>query len=107
MRSRAGYLPGTGRCEPRSPVPGLEARGEQWGEPVATTPRATGFSRLPVFLDARDAAPYHPEGPVSPQDKAVYFNAVPLLVVAASYLYVATALAVTLWRERERVTPAD
>ena len=44
---------------------------------------------------------------MSPQDKAVYFNAVPLLVVAASYLYVATALAVTLWRERERVTPAD
>jgi PAS domain S-box-containing protein len=44
---------------------------------------------------------------VSPQDKAVYLNAVPLLVVAASYLYVATALAVTLWRERERVTPAD
>jgi PAS domain S-box-containing protein len=44
---------------------------------------------------------------VSPQDKAVYLNAVPLLVVAASYLYVATALAVTLWRERDRVTPAD
>ena len=44
---------------------------------------------------------------MSPQDKAVYLNAVPLLVVAASYLYVATALAVTLWRERERVTPAD
>jgi len=59
------------------------------------------------FLDAFGSAPYHPEGPVSPQDKAVYLNAVPLLVVAASYLYVATALAVTLWRERERVTPAD
>ena len=44
---------------------------------------------------------------MSPQDKAVYLNAVPLLVVAASYLYVATALAVTLWRERARVTPAD
>src|SRR5437870_3276739 len=39
---RAGYLLPTGRCEPRCPVPGLEARGEQWGEPVATTPRAAG-----------------------------------------------------------------
>src|ERR1043166_6403209 len=40
--SGAGYLLPTGRCEPRRPVPGLEARGEQWGEPVATTPRAAG-----------------------------------------------------------------
>ena len=60
-----------------------------------------------VFLDASGPAPYHPGGPVSSQDKAVYLSVVPLLVVAASYLYVATALAVTLWRERERVTPAD
>src|ERR1044071_7038620 len=37
-----GTVSRTGRCEPRSPVPGLEARGEQWGEPVATTPRAAG-----------------------------------------------------------------
>src|ERR1043165_387269 len=42
----AGYLLPTGRCEPRRPVPGLEARGEQWGEPVATTPRAAGLSPL-------------------------------------------------------------
>jgi PAS domain S-box-containing protein len=63
--------------------------------------------RKESFLDARDRGSYHLRRPVSPQDKAVYFNAVPLLVVAASYLFVATALAVTLWRERDRATPAD
>jgi PAS domain S-box-containing protein len=39
---------------------------------------------------------------VTPQDKAVYFNAVPLLVLAAAYLLVAAVLGPTLWRERRR-----
>jgi PAS domain S-box-containing protein len=44
---------------------------------------------------------------VSPEDQAVYFNAVPLLVLAGAYLLVATALAPTLWRERGRVSTTD
>jgi two-component system, OmpR family, phosphate regulon sensor histidine kinase PhoR len=44
---------------------------------------------------------------VTPADKAVYFNAVPLLVLATAYLLVAAALAPTLWRERHRVTVTD
>jgi len=44
---------------------------------------------------------------VSPEDQAVYFNAVPLLVLAGAYLLVAAALAPTLWRERSRVSTAD
>jgi PAS domain S-box-containing protein len=44
---------------------------------------------------------------VSPRDQAVYFNAVPLFVLAAAYLVVAGGLAPTLWRERRRVTATD
>jgi hypothetical protein len=44
---------------------------------------------------------------VSPEDQAVYFNAVPLLVLAGAYLLVAAALAPTLWRERSRVSTTD
>jgi len=44
---------------------------------------------------------------VSPEDQAVYFNAVPLFVLAAAYLVVAGGLAPTLWRERRRVTAPD
>jgi PAS domain S-box-containing protein len=44
---------------------------------------------------------------VSPQDKAVYFNAVPLFILAGAYLMVAAALAPTLWRERRRVSMTD
>jgi PAS domain S-box-containing protein len=44
---------------------------------------------------------------VSPEDQAVYFNAVPLFVLAGAYLLVAAALAPTLWRERHRVTVTD
>ena len=44
---------------------------------------------------------------MSPQDKAVYFNAVPLFILAGAYLMVAAALAPTLWRERKRVTVTD
>jgi PAS domain S-box-containing protein len=44
---------------------------------------------------------------VTPQDEAVYFNAVPLFVLAAVYLLVAIALAPTLWRERRRVSVTD
>jgi PAS domain S-box-containing protein len=44
---------------------------------------------------------------VSPEDQAVYFNAVPLFILAGAYLMVATALAPTLWRERRRVSVTD
>ncbi len=44
---------------------------------------------------------------MSPQDQAVYFNAVPLFVLAGAYLLVAAALAPTLWRERSRVSVTD
>src|SRR6266487_217606 len=44
---------------------------------------------------------------VSPEDQAVYFNAVPLLVLAAAYLLVTATLLPTLWREREGVGVPD
>ena len=44
---------------------------------------------------------------MSQADKAVYFNAVPLFVLAGAYLLVAAALAPTLWRERRRVSVTD
>jgi PAS domain S-box-containing protein len=44
---------------------------------------------------------------VTPADQAVYFNAVPLLLLAAAYLLVAAALAPTLGRERSRISLAD
>ena len=61
----------------------------------------------PFFLDASHPAPYHLQRPVSAADQAVYFNGVPLLVLAGVYLLVATALAPTLWRERSRVSHSD
>ena len=44
---------------------------------------------------------------MTPEDQAVYFNAVPLFVLAGAYLMVAAALAPTLWRERRRVSVTD
>lgn len=44
---------------------------------------------------------------MTPQDQAVYFNAVPLFVLGGAYLLVATALAPALWRERSRVSVTD
>jgi PAS domain S-box-containing protein len=44
---------------------------------------------------------------VSPEDQAVYFNALPLFILAGAYLAVAAALAPTLWRERRRVAVTD
>ena len=44
---------------------------------------------------------------MTPQDKAVYFNAIPLLVLAGTYLLVFAALVPMLWRERSRVTLGD
>jgi two-component system phosphate regulon sensor histidine kinase PhoR len=44
---------------------------------------------------------------VSPESKVVFFNAVPLFVLAAGYLVVAAALAPQLWRERSRLRLAD
>ena len=44
---------------------------------------------------------------MTPQDQALYFNAVPLFVLAGAYLLVATALAPALWRERSRVSMTD
>jgi len=44
---------------------------------------------------------------VTPEDQAVYFNAVPLFVLAGAYLLVAAALAPALWRERSRVSVTD
>src|SRR4029078_10191903 len=63
--------------------------------------------RKALRLDAAWGPPYHPERPVSPQDKAVYLNAVPLFILAGASLMVAAALAPTLWRERSRVTVTD
>ena len=44
---------------------------------------------------------------MSTEDQAVYFNAVPLLVLAAAYLVVAALLGPTLWRERRRAGVSD
>ena len=44
---------------------------------------------------------------MSPENQAVYFNAVPLFILAGAYLMVTAALAPTLWRERHRVTVTD
>jgi PAS domain S-box-containing protein len=44
---------------------------------------------------------------VTPQNQAVYFNAVPLLVLAAAYLLVALMLGPPLWRERSRAGLAE
>ena len=44
---------------------------------------------------------------MSAEDQAVYFNGVPLLVLAAAYLLVAAALGPTLWRERRRAGVTD
>ena len=44
---------------------------------------------------------------MTPEDQAVYFNAVPLFVLAGAYLLVAAALAPALWRERSRVSVTD
>ncbi len=44
---------------------------------------------------------------MTPEDQAVYFNAVPLFILAGAYLMVAAALAPTLWRERRRVSVTD
>jgi flavin-binding protein dodecin len=44
---------------------------------------------------------------VSVEKQAVFFNAVPLFVLAAAYLLVGAALVPPLWRERARVTVAD
>ena len=44
---------------------------------------------------------------MTPQDKAVFFNAVPLLVLAAAYLLVTVELGPTLWRERNRAGLTD
>jgi PAS domain S-box-containing protein len=44
---------------------------------------------------------------LSPQTEALWFNALPLLVLAGAYLLVAAALAPTLWRERRRVAASD
>ena len=44
---------------------------------------------------------------MSHESQAVYFNAVPLLVLAVAYLLVAAMLAPQLWHERKRATTAD
>jgi two-component system phosphate regulon sensor histidine kinase PhoR len=44
---------------------------------------------------------------VNPDDKAVFFNALPLFALAAAYLAVAAALAPRLWRERARLRLTD
>ena len=44
---------------------------------------------------------------MSHESQAVYFNAVPLLVLGSAYLLVAATLVPTLWRERNRTTLAD
>jgi PAS domain S-box-containing protein len=44
---------------------------------------------------------------VTPENKAVFFNAVPLFVLAGAYLGVAAALTPQLWRERTRLRLND
>ncbi len=44
---------------------------------------------------------------MSPQTEAVWFNALPLLILAGAYLLVAAAIAPTLWRERSRAAATD
>ena len=44
---------------------------------------------------------------MSPQTEAVWFNAVPLLALAAAYLLAGAVLVPTLWRERERIGVTD
>jgi PAS domain S-box-containing protein len=44
---------------------------------------------------------------VSQEHQAVYFNAVPLLVLAAAYLLVAATFVPTFWRERRRLGVPD
>src|SRR5436309_6264451 len=56
---------------------------EEAGEPL--TRRKSGVDRL-------SAAPYNPRSPVSQADQVLWFDAVPLLLVAAAYLGVAAML---------------
>src|SRR5512132_3974056 len=58
-------------------------------------------------LDGSLCASYHPQGPVSAETKAVVFNAVPLLAVAAAYLAITVGVAPRLWRERAGLTAND
>jgi PAS domain S-box-containing protein len=44
---------------------------------------------------------------VSPANQALWFNAVPLLVIAAAYLAAAALLGSSLWRERRRASRLD
>jgi PAS domain S-box-containing protein len=52
-------------------------------------------------LDWLYAAPYNPKGPVSQADQVLWFDAVPLLAVAAAYLGATARLS----RERKRLEP--
>jgi PAS domain S-box-containing protein len=51
--------------------------------------------------------PYDLQGPVSQSARSIAFNAVPLLVLAATYLAVAAPLARAVWRERARARLVD
>src|SRR3954470_8293495 len=106
MCSPRASRPGTGRRGSHRPVPAtLDGCARDAYRPsgpsfqVGTSGFGPGFR-----LDAAWGSPYNLVRPVSPEDQAVYFNAVPLFVLAGAYLMVTAALAPTLWRERHRVT---
>src|SRR5919202_5741313 len=58
-------------------------------------------------LPRQPSLPIMPAGPVSQATESVFFNAVPLLVLATAYLAVGAMLAPTLWRERAQLTLID
>ena len=53
-------------------------------------------------LDCPTAAPYNQDRPVSQAEQALWFNAVPLLVVAAAYLGASARLSPAFWEKRAR-----
>src|SRR3954463_1128609 len=109
MCSPRASRPGTGRRGSHRPVPAtLDGCARDSYRPsgpsfqVGTSGFGPGFR-----LDAAWGPPYNLGRPVTPEDQAVYFNAVPLFILAGAYLMVTAALAPTLWRERHRVTVTD
>ncbi len=87
------------------------ASSEQWaGRPIFTSGRDHVFP-----LENRPGRRAHrlliilcpSERYVSDSTRAIVFNAIPLLLVAATYLAVAASLAPTLWHERARTTLVD
>src|SRR6185312_3674886 len=102
--SPRGLRPGTGLRGSHRPVPETLVR--PW--PYANRPSGPSLEVVGnIVSEANPRDSVSSDRPVSDADKAVYFNAVPLFVLACAYLLVAAALTPTLWRERRRVTVTD